>query len=118
MLWHITIENSRIPKIIGNILKIEFDGITIYPFIFLKYSKKKGPIYHHELIHIEQIKETYIIGFYPIYFLNFFYNLYKYKKIKEAYLAIWFEREAYCNMNNQDYLDTREKYAWKKYIYD
>jgi hypothetical protein len=35
---------------------------------------------------------------------------------REAYRAIPYEKEAYANQNNLDYLKTREKFAVNKYF--
>jgi hypothetical protein len=45
--------NSIIPKIIG------CGGITLYPFVFIRYSKESCPstLIKHELVHVKQIKE-------------------------------------------------------------
>ena len=117
MLWHILVENSRIPGILSKICGIELEGVTIYPFIFLKNKHEKYlSVYNHELIHIEQIKETFVIGFYPLYFLNFIYNFCKFKNVTDAYVNIVFEKEAYVNMKYKNYLKYRRRYAWIEYI--
>ena len=117
MSWHILVENSRVPKIVSKVWGIELEGITIYPFIFFRNKHNKyESVYNHELIHIEQMKETFIFGFYTIYFVHFFYNLIKFRDITDAYVNIVFEKEAYLNMNSKKYIKFRKRYAWIKYF--
>jgi len=103
-------------------------GIAIYPFIFLRTKLqemrdstnsseryKYDRIVNHERIHIEQQKELLVI-FYPF----FYYGEYIIRRIQkddfqEAYHAISFEKEAYENQDNFDYLKTRKRFAWRKY---
>jgi len=50
-----------------------------------------------------------------LYVYDFLINFVKFRSFKESYYNIRFEREAYANENNLEYLDTREKFAWRKY---
>ena len=85
-------------------------GITLYPFIFLrnKYKNNKK-ILNHEKIHIEQQKELLIIGFYIWYLLEWIVRIFM---KGNAYRNIRFEKEAYSNADDLDYLKTRKKYNW------
>ena len=51
--------------------------------------------------------EVLIIPFYLIYGLEFLIRLVQYKSWKLAYLNISFEREAYCNEKDLEYLYSR-----------
>ena len=100
-------------KIIYNDSFLKFfriGGITLYPFIFLrnKYKNNKK-ILNHEKIHIEQQKELLIIGFYIWYLLEWIVRIFM---KGNAYKNIRFEKEAYSNADNLDYLKTRKKYNW------
>lgn len=60
------------------------------------------------------MKELLYIPFYILYGLEYLKNLWKYTPHK-AYLNISFEREAYANENNFEYLKTRKHYAqWRQ----
>lgn len=73
---------------------------------------------NHELIHSKQIWELMIIGFYLIYIIDFIRRLITYgTKNNTAYKNICFEREAYANESNADYLKYRKFWAWKKYYF-
>ncbi len=95
-----------------------FNGITLFPFIFLidKNLKQDLILIHHEKIHLQQQKEMFIIFFYLFYGLEWFIKLLKYKTIHSAYLNISFEREAYQNENNINYLKTRKTWAFLNYL--
>ncbi len=85
-------------------------GITLFPFIILreKYRGNKT-ILNHEKIHIEQQKELLIIGFYLWYVIEWLVRLFMQGN---AYKNISFEKEAYTNQHNSDYLKQRKRYNW------
>jgi beta-lactamase regulating signal transducer with metallopeptidase domain len=99
-------------------------GITLWPFIVLreKYAndkrlkKRAAKIINHESIHIKQQQELLVLLFYILYFSEWLLKLPLYGR--QAYYKISFEREAYDNDDNLDYLSTRKKYAWIKRIID
>jgi len=102
-------ENHWLPKF----LKVE--GITFNPYIFLA-EKKKERLVNHEMIHIEQYKECGFFGFLSKYVRFWFKDYLKYKSYNTAYMRIPFEKEAYENQRNLDYIKTRKEHAWKDYI--
>ena len=69
---------------------------------------------NHELIHSKQCWEMLIIGFYLAYLIDWLIKLVMYGK--NAYRNISFEREAYENENNLNYLKNRKFWAWLKYV--
>lgn len=94
------------------IITFGFAGaITLYPIgIFFrseKYFFYKDFIIH-EFIHWQQQKELYGVLFYLLY-LYFWIT-------KLGYRNIPFEREAYQNQNDEEYLDYRKKHAWRDYL--
>ena len=93
-------------------------AITIFPFIFLKYQSDKinKVLINHERIHILQAIELLILPFYILYLTEFMVRLIQYRNFTRAYLNISFEREAYENENNLDYLKTRKFYSFLKYV--
>jgi hypothetical protein len=98
-------------------------GIAIFPFIFLKKSYFESMSYqkeerlsktiNHEKIHIKQQIELLVIPFYILYFLFYFLNLFK---KGDAYRNIPFEKEAYANEYNYEYLGKRKLFSWVNYI--
>lgn len=93
-------------------------GISIFPFIILKKKYKNtymgNLMINHETIHFQQQLELLVIPFYILYVLNFFYNFIT--GDKEPYRNIVFEKEAYDNENNLEYLKTRKMYNWTNLI--
>jgi len=85
-------------------------ALSFYPFIFIRKEYKKSSnlnvIFNHEKIHFEQQKELYFI---------FFYIKYIYWWLKFGYKQNPFEKEAYSNEYNLNYIKQRDKYSYKKY---
>ena len=92
-------------------------GFTFYPFIFVVKGKHSLKLMRHEYIHAMQQKEMLVIPFYIVYLLNYIFNLVYYRlDIKRAYRNICFEREAYENEYDANYLKYRKKWSWTKYF--
>ena len=88
--------------------------ITLYPFIFLKNQNDRDNeiLINHERIHLQQQIELLIIPFYLWYIIHFLINYFKYKNWEKAYRNIIFEKEAYNNENDLNYLKKRKRYAF------
>ena len=84
-------------------------GITIFPFMFLKYKALKVDrvLVNHEKIHLRQQLELLIIPFFMLYSFEFLMRLIQYRNWKLAYKNISFEREAYTKEKDLEYLKTR-----------
>ncbi len=94
------------------------DGVVVYPFIFLKSEKlkKSKTFINHEKIHFSQIKEMLVLPFYIVYFIELLLKTIKYGDFTTGYRAISFEREAYANEHNLNYLQERTRYSFLKYL--
>lgn len=79
-----------------------FKAMTVYPFLFYKEEMTDVDL-NHENIHAIQQKELFLFGFYAKYLT------YKYDNNP-------FEKEAYANESNMDYLKTRKPNSWKNYL--
>ncbi|MFN5848522.1 MAG: hypothetical protein ACK43K_08525, partial [Chitinophagales bacterium] len=66
--------------------------------------------------HIRQQLEMFVLPFYIVYLSFYLYYRIKGNPHMQAYLRIPFEREAYCEESNFDYLDKRKFWAWRYYI--
>lgn len=91
-------------------------GITLCPIgIFVKEKYARSPsLINHESIHWQQQLELFIIPFYILYLLEWFVNVIRRYILKEnirPYRDISFEREAYINQSNPNYLTKRLKYS-------
>ena len=69
---------------------------------------------NHESIHWQQHIETGILGFFFLYFIYWIIGFIKHRNGKASYYAIPFEKEAYNNQYNLEYLDSRKRYCWIK----
>ena len=92
-------------------------GITLFPFIIVenKSLKLDKTFVNHEMIHIHQQVELLLIFFILMYYTEFLIRLIQYKNLEKAYRNISFEREAYTNESNYDYLKTRKWFSFVKY---
>ncbi len=95
-----------------------YSGLTIYPFVFLKYKnfKTDDVLINHEKIHLRQQLEMLIFPFYIFYVLEFGIRYIQYRSWYLAYINISFERESYLNESNLSYLDERKPWAFLKYL--
>ena len=96
----------------------QFRAITIWPFIILKDRKlvNDKTIVNHEKIHLKQQVEMLLIGFYLWYGLEFLIRLVIYRDWMKAYFNISFEKEAYQNELNLDYIKDRKFWVFLKYL--
>lgn len=99
-------------KFLKSILGKNVIGITLCPFGI--YTDNNNVItINHEKIHWQQQLEMLVIFFYLWYIIEF---LVKTISTKDGYRNLSFEREAYANEKNIDYLKKRKHYAWMKYL--
>lgn len=59
------------------------------------------------------MKDLLYVPFYILYLLEWLYRL---TQKGNAYRNISFEKEAYDNENDMDYIDKREHFSWIEYI--
>ena len=92
--------------------------ITIFPFVFLKhkYLKTDTNLLNHERIHLRQQLELLIIPFYLWYSIEFLIRFLVYKNWNKAYKTISFEREAYDNEKDLNYLKSRSFWVFINYL--
>lgn len=93
-------------------------GITIFPFMILRKRSllQNRYLINHEKIHLRQQMELLIIPFYIIYGFEFLVRLVQYRSWKLAYLNISFEREAYINEKDLNYLKSRPFWNFIRYF--
>lgn len=73
-------------------------------------------VINHERIHTAQQRELLFVPFYIMYFLEWLVRLVQYRNNRDAYMNISFEREAYTNGHNLNYMRNRRRYAWVRYL--
>jgi len=106
-------ENSKVPVVLSYLAPIEIGAITIGPLVFSR-GEMSEVTKNHESIHWQQYIETGIFGFIVLYYSFYFWNWLKYRDGQTAYYMIPFEKEAYDNDENLDYLQSRKRYSWVK----
>ena len=99
-------------------------GISLFPFVILRekyrdssedfWRTRNRKVINHESIHFQQALELLVIPFYFLYVLEWFVKLFIYRS--KAYQNISFEREAYANDGDLNYLSHRKRYNWIKRI--
>ena len=95
-----------------------YSGMTVFPFVFVRNTKDKGHLIfiNHEKIHLRQQLELLILPFFIWYGLEYFFRLFQYKNTQLAYRNISFEREAYANETNLNYLKNRKLFKFVRYL--
>jgi hypothetical protein len=95
-----------------------FIGITLFPFMFLKTETLKWNkvLVNHEKIHLRQQLELLVIPFFIIYSLEFIIRIIQYKNWSTAYKNISFEREAYENEKDLNYLKSKSFLNFVRFI--
>ena len=99
-------------------------GIALFPVVILRekyrdskdkfWVKRAKQVINHESIHFQQALELGVLPFYLFYVLEWLLKLPFYGA--SAYENISFEREAYGNDDNLEYLNTRERYNWVRLV--
>ena len=96
-----------------------YRGFTAFPFVFVKYPKDKINVVllNHEKIHLRQQIELLILPFFIWYLTEYLVRLVQYKNANLAYRNISFEREAYANESNLEYLRNRPLFQSYSYLF-
>lgn len=93
--------------------------MALFPFVILRDKRMKDNyiLLNHERIHLRQQAELLIVPFYLWYIAEYLYHLSICRNKKEAYHNISFEREAYTNDRNLNYLKRRSFWSFIKYLH-
>lgn len=95
-----------------------FRGMTVFPFVMVRDRNAEDylVLMNHERIHLRQQLELFVLPFFVLYGLDYLVKLIVYRDRRKAYLNIVFEREAYQNENDLDYLKSRSFWKFLKYL--
>ena len=113
----IVFEDSLIVRFLS---KLRLFGVSIIavsfgPFVFLKH--KRNPLMeNHEAIHFFQQLELLFVFQWLLYIVFYLIGLIKHRSRSIAYNSNPFEREAYENQSNMNYLQHRPWFSWRKYL--
>ena len=105
------IENSKIPVWLSYIAPIHIGAITLGPIVICR-GEMSETTKRHETIHYQQYLELAFVGFIILYLGWWALNLIKGQHGDEAYFNIPFEKEAYQNHEDENYLENRNRYCW------
>lgn len=95
-----------------------FRAINLFGLVFARkeFFPLSKRVLNHEAIHSRQLLETLVLGFYFWYTLEWIIRWIQYKDKFLAYRNISFEREAYDNDENFEYLRNRRFWSFIKYL--
>ncbi len=109
-----------------------YKAINLFGVLIVRSGKRiRAHDLNHEEIHTAQMKELLYVPFYIFYLLEYVIRAIAYGlrflgrmvrdkkrkfRLSLAYRKISFEKEAYNNENNLDYLKTRKPFAFIKHI--
>ncbi len=94
-----------------------FVAVNLFGVIFTRneYMPISDKTINHEAIHTRQILELFFVFFYLWYSVEWLIRLVQYRSTKEAYRNISFERDAYAQDSDHDYLKNRKPYSFLRY---
>ena len=95
-----------------------FRGLTFFPFVFLmnKEDVLDKVFVNHEKIHLRQQLELLVLPFYVWYVIEFLIRWIMTKDKNVAYRNISFEKEAYTNEKDLNYLKSRSFWKFLNYF--
>ena len=106
-----------------------YRAVNLFGIVFVRTgATMDDEDFNHEAIHTAQMEDFVsgiswlrLIGatfFYLWYVVEFLIRLIRYQDWHSAYRNVSFEREAYDNEGDAEYLDWREACAWAGYLWE
>ncbi len=92
------------------------DGMALFPFILVRHRHPGPTLLNHERIHLRQQMELGVIPFYLWYLTEYLIRRIQYRDHYTAYRHISFEREAFANDQDLNYLSTRPRWEFRRYL--
>lgn len=86
-----------------------YKAFAVFPFVFLKTeaTKQDRVLLNHEKIHLRQQSELLVLPFLVWYVIEFLVHYSRFRNWNAAYRELSFEKEAYENENDFEYLKSR-----------
>jgi hypothetical protein len=110
------IENSSLPEILSAVSPINVWAFSFGPFVWCE-GEANERLRNHETIHFQQQVELLFVLQWVLYMFFWLWGVIFGKGDSvDAYFHNPFEREAYDNDGNLEYLETRPFYNWLQYI--
>jgi hypothetical protein len=100
--------SDRLTRFFELIMGQGIRALAFYPFIIMpRTTIIDDELINHEKIHLRQQLEMLVIPFYVWYLIALY---------RKGYMGISFEKEAYANEKNLQYLKKRSIFAFRKYL--
>lgn len=109
------IENSRVPVWLSKLAPIKIWAISVGLWVWCR-GEMSDRTKRHETTHFQQQLELLFVGQWLLYGLFWLIGLVVYRDGEMAYRENPFEREAYGNDEDPDYLARRKRYSWIRYL--
>ena len=109
------IENSRVPAWLSKILPFTISALSFGPFVWSRKTLTER-LRTHETIHFQQQLELGFVLHWVLYGLFMVYGWVKYRSFTESYYNNPFEKEAFDKEKESNFLDTRPRYHWVRYL--
>ncbi len=110
------IVQSRFFPWLARCFGVDAEAVTLGPFIFVKKGHEPSQrLLRHEMVHVEQWKELWYVGFAVVYVWDWAVGLCKGYGLKNAYRSIRFEQEARAGQLDRWYLAEREGFDWRRF---
>lgn len=95
-----------------------FNAINLFGVLFARKEANIGSqTINHERIHTTQMRELLFVLFYVLYIFEYLIRIPMHDfDVYEAYRNISFEREAYANDEDLEYLKRRKLFAFVRYL--
>ena len=90
--------------------------MALFPFILVRQPNPGPVLLNHERIHLRQQAEMGVLPFYVWYVVEYGIRRVRYGNGYRAYRNISFEREAFANDSDLNYLKTRRFWAFWSYL--
>lgn len=105
--------------IYNNIIPVRgFKAINLLGVLFVRNNcVMSSTDIRHERIHTAQQQEMLFVLFYVWYVIEWIVRLILHRNSYKAYRNICFEREAYANQSNPEYLQKRKLFSFTKYLW-
>jgi len=105
-----------IPIVATYLVPKGYRGITLFPFVIVRDRRdlRESILMHHERIHLRQQIEMLVLLFFVWYAVEYVLRYMRFRNHHLAYRNISFEKEAYQNEKDLDYLKKRPfwKFLW------
>ncbi len=100
------------------VARMGYAGFSFFIFAFFAkaWDEVSPRLENHEAIHYWQQLEMLFVLQWLWYGIEYLVKRVKYKSHDAAYKNLSFEREAYDNDDSLEYLKSRKRFAWIKYL--